>query len=235
MRSVRAYIASPFSCHMSLRPPDLRSIISCSPVTSRCCFTAGSERCSHWFPLRLLGSCRWSDYAGTHPDFARPFRTPFVPWVPILGAIVGGPDGLPALGHLASPDRLDADRVRYLFRLQPPPQQAGSRPAPVGKASDSVGFLSRRVSGKGRAAGCHRSTRCRNSKMKSSSVRSPIRPCLAGPRAFGRCRPPGAVTGGIVLGMADAVPRSFPRAAMPCPGSRSHRPGGTRRPFPARC
>jgi APA family basic amino acid/polyamine antiporter len=24
----------------------------------------------------------------THPDFARPFRTPFVPWVPILGAIV---------------------------------------------------------------------------------------------------------------------------------------------------
>ena len=47
-----------------LRPPDLRIIISCSPVTNRCCFTAGSEKCFHWFPLRLLGSCRWSDYAG---------------------------------------------------------------------------------------------------------------------------------------------------------------------------
>ena len=64
MRSVQAYIASPSLCRMSLRPPDLRSIISCSPVTNRCCFTAGSEKCFHWFPLRLLGSCRWSDYAG---------------------------------------------------------------------------------------------------------------------------------------------------------------------------
>jgi hypothetical protein len=51
-------------CPTPLRPPDLRSIISCSPVMSRFCFTAESEKWFHWFQPQLPGSCRWSDSHG---------------------------------------------------------------------------------------------------------------------------------------------------------------------------
>ena len=72
MRSVQAYIASRSSCLMPLRPPDLRTIISCSPVTNRCCFTAGSEKCFHWFPLRLrvmpVERLRWLGFGHFEAD-----------------------------------------------------------------------------------------------------------------------------------------------------------------------
>ena len=54
------------------------------------------------------------------PDLPRPFKTPLVPLVPILGiAICGVHDvGAPG-GHVGPADRVDGDRTRDLLRLQP--------------------------------------------------------------------------------------------------------------------
>ena len=48
----------------------------------------------------------------TSPDLPRPFRVPFVPWLPI--AVGGGlprVDGEPAVGDVGAPDRLDGGRA----------------------------------------------------------------------------------------------------------------------------
>ena len=53
-------------------------------------------------------------------EISRPFRTPAVPWVPILGiAFSLLADGVPALGNLAAAHRLAGDRPRPLLRLWP--------------------------------------------------------------------------------------------------------------------
>jgi hypothetical protein len=57
---------------------------------------------------------------GTRPDLDRPFKTPLMPFVPIMGILCcPRPDDDAARRHLAAPDRLAADRLRHLLRLRP--------------------------------------------------------------------------------------------------------------------
>ena len=58
----------------------------------------------------MLSACGFC--AASSPDMQRPFRTPLVPLVPILGVVFCAlPDGEPAGRHMDPVFRLDADRV----------------------------------------------------------------------------------------------------------------------------
>ena len=72
------------------------------------------------------------------PDLERPFKTPLVPLVPILSALVSlGLDGGAAARHLDPADHLDGHRHRDLLRLRVPAQQA------AGAIGDNAGKVER--------------------------------------------------------------------------------------------
>ena len=55
----------------------------------------------------------------TRPDLPRPFKTPFVPALPIASALVStGADGRAAVVHLGATDYLDGDRAGDLLRVR---------------------------------------------------------------------------------------------------------------------
>ena len=61
------------------------------------------------------------------PDLKRPFRTPLVPLVPILGVVfLRLPDGELADGNVDPVFRLDGDWAGDLFQLRPLPQQGAA-------------------------------------------------------------------------------------------------------------
>ena len=63
-----------------------------------------------------------------HPHMERPFKTPFVPLVPILGIRLRGvPDDAPDADYMGSDDRLAGDRAGDLFRLFDEAQQGAGR------------------------------------------------------------------------------------------------------------
>ena len=66
----------------------------------------------------------------THPDLPRPFRTPFSPLIPLLGAACClYPGGQPARLTWLRFGVWLAVRARHLFRLLAPPQRARDRSA----------------------------------------------------------------------------------------------------------
>ncbi len=65
------------------------------------------------------------------PELPRPFKTPLVPFVPIMGMTgFAADDGLSALADVAANDRLARHRDGDLLHLWPSPQQGAGRQRP---------------------------------------------------------------------------------------------------------
>jgi len=147
-----------------------------------------------------------------HPEAPRAFRCPWVPLVPILGALLSAPaNGQPARRHVAPATRLDGRRAGALLRLRPQAQPAaaprraggargvGERRTRAQQAGRLNGLSPKTPSGAslcGRASAAGgRGFRGRGPRSSGSSPRASRSGC--GDRGRTRCPP--ARTSGCIL------------------------------------